>query len=60
MRRVMPWCAMVLLASFAVCAYAQTVDMKGLVAEFKPDSSGKAELVARVQATDWIKAASAH
>jgi len=31
MRRVMPWCAVVLLASFAVCAYAQTVDMQMLV-----------------------------
>ena len=31
MRRVMPWCAVVLLASFAVCAYAQTVDMQTLV-----------------------------
>ena len=31
MRRVIPWYAVVLLASFAVCAYAQTVDMKTLV-----------------------------
>ena len=31
MRRVIPWCAVVLLASFAVCAYSQTVDMKTLV-----------------------------
>src|SRR5438552_341868 len=31
MRRVMPWCAVVLLASFAVCAYAQNVDMQTLV-----------------------------
>ena len=31
MRRVMPWCAVVLLVSFAVCAYAQTTDMKMLV-----------------------------
>src|SRR5215471_5906527 len=31
MRRVMPWCAVVLLVSFVVCAYAQTVDMKTLV-----------------------------
>jgi phosphohistidine phosphatase SixA len=31
MRRVMPWCAAVLLAFFAVCTYAQTIDMKTLV-----------------------------
>jgi phosphohistidine phosphatase SixA len=35
MRRVIPWFALVLLASFAVCAYAQTVDMQGLVAKLK-------------------------
>lgn len=35
MRRVIPWFALVLLASFAVCAYAQTVDMQGLVAALK-------------------------
>ena len=35
MRRVMPWCAVVLLASFAVWAHAQTVDMKTLVMELK-------------------------
>ncbi len=35
MRRVMPWCAVVLLASFAICAHAQTVDMKTLVMELK-------------------------
>ena len=35
MRRVMPWCAVVLLASFAVCAYAQTVDLKTLVGELR-------------------------
>jgi phosphohistidine phosphatase SixA len=33
MRRVVPWCAVALLAFFAVCAYAQTVDMKTLVGE---------------------------
>jgi hypothetical protein len=31
MRRGMSWCAVVLLAFFAVCAHAQTVDMKTLV-----------------------------
>jgi len=31
----MPWCAVVLLASFAVCAYAQTVDLKTLVGELR-------------------------
>src|SRR5215813_13759347 len=35
MRRSMPWCAVVLLAFFAVCAYAQTVDMKALVGELR-------------------------
>ena len=35
MRRVIPWFAVVLLASFAVCAYAQTVDMKTLVGELR-------------------------
>ena len=35
MRRVMPWCTVVLLVSFAVCAYAQTVDMKRLVGELQ-------------------------
>ncbi len=35
MRRVMPWCAVVLLAFFAICAHAQTVDMKTLVMELK-------------------------
>ena len=35
MRRVMPWCAVVLLAFFAVCTYAQTVDMKTLVGELQ-------------------------
>jgi hypothetical protein len=31
----MPWCAVVLLAFFAVCTYAQTVDMKTLVGELQ-------------------------
>ena len=31
MKRVMPWFVLVLMASFAVCAYAQAVDMKVLV-----------------------------
>src|SRR4029453_9203766 len=31
MRRVMPWCAAVLLAFFAVVTYGQTIDMKTLV-----------------------------
>ena len=35
MRRVILWCAIVLLAFFAVCAYAQTVDMKTLVGELR-------------------------
>ena len=35
MRRVIPWLAAVLLASVAVCAYAQTVDMKTLVGELR-------------------------
>jgi phosphohistidine phosphatase SixA len=35
MRRVIPWLAAVLLASIAVCAYAQTVDMKTLVGELR-------------------------
>jgi phosphohistidine phosphatase SixA len=35
MRRVIPWCAVILLASFAVWAYAQTVDMKTLVGELQ-------------------------
>lgn len=35
MPRVMPWVAMVLMASFAVCASAQTVDMKALIADLK-------------------------
>jgi phosphohistidine phosphatase SixA len=35
MSRVIPWCAVVLLASFTVCAYAQTVDMKTLVGELQ-------------------------
>jgi phosphohistidine phosphatase SixA len=35
MRRVMPWCAVVLLAFFAICTYAQTVDMKTLVGELQ-------------------------
>ena len=35
MQRVIPWCAVVLLASFAVCAHAQTVDMKTLVTALK-------------------------
>jgi len=30
---------------------------EGEASIFKPDSSGKAEPVARVQAVDWIKAA---
>ena len=35
MRRVILWCAVVLLSFFAVCAYAQTVDMKTLVGELR-------------------------
>src|SRR5215216_8009524 len=35
MRRVILWCALALLALFAVCAYAQTVDMKPLVGELQ-------------------------
>ena len=35
MRRVMPWCTVVLLVSFAICAHAQTVDMKRLVGELQ-------------------------
>src|SRR5215510_2611258 len=31
MRRIMSWCAVVLLAFFAACVYAQSVDMKTLV-----------------------------
>jgi broad specificity phosphatase PhoE len=35
MKRVLPWFAVVFLSSFTVCAYAQTVDMKALVAELQ-------------------------
>jgi phosphohistidine phosphatase SixA len=35
MNRVLLWFAAVFLSSFAVCAYAQTVDMKALVAELR-------------------------
>ena len=35
MKRVIPWLAVVLLSFFAVCAYAQTADMKALGAELK-------------------------
>lgn len=35
MRRVIPWFAVVLLVSVAVCADAQTVDMKTLVGELR-------------------------
>jgi len=35
MKRVIPWLAVVLLSFFAVCAYAQTADMKTLGAELK-------------------------
>ena len=33
MKRVMSWFVVVLIASFTICAYAQTVDMKALVTE---------------------------
>ena len=35
MQRVIPWFAVVLISSFALCAYAQTVDMKTLVTELR-------------------------
>src|SRR5215510_12845722 len=35
MRRVILWCAVVLLAFFAVCAHAQTSDMQTLVGELR-------------------------
>jgi phosphohistidine phosphatase SixA len=35
MKRVVPWFAVVFLSCFTVCAYAQTIDMKALVAELK-------------------------
>lgn len=35
MQRVIPWFAVVLISSFALCAYAQTVDMKMLVTELR-------------------------
>lgn len=35
MKRAMQWFAAVLISSFTVCAYAQTVDMKALVVEIK-------------------------
>jgi phosphohistidine phosphatase SixA len=35
MNRVLPWFAAVFLSFFAVCAYAQTVDMKALIAELQ-------------------------
>jgi phosphohistidine phosphatase SixA len=35
MKRVLPWFAAVFLSSFTVCAYAQTIDMKALVAELE-------------------------
>jgi hypothetical protein len=33
---------------------------EGEASVFKPDSAGKAVLVARLQATDWLKAASSN
>jgi phosphohistidine phosphatase SixA len=35
MQRVVSWFAVVLISSFTVCAYAQTVDMKALVTELR-------------------------
>jgi len=35
MQRVIPWFVVVLIASFTICAYAQTVDMKTLVTELR-------------------------
>jgi len=35
MQRVVSWFAVVLISSFALCAYAQTVDMKTLVTELR-------------------------
>src|SRR5499426_2403919 len=35
MRRVIPWFGVVLLVSFVVCAYAQTIDIKTLVGELR-------------------------
>ncbi len=35
MKRVLPWFAVVFLSCFTVCAYAQTIDMKALVAELQ-------------------------
>jgi hypothetical protein len=35
MKRVLPWFPVVFLLSFTVCAYAQTIDMKALVAELQ-------------------------
>jgi phosphohistidine phosphatase SixA len=35
MKRVIPWFAVILLASVAVCAYAQTVDIQKLAGELK-------------------------
>jgi len=35
MQRVIPWFVVVLIASCTVCAYAQTVDMKALVTEWR-------------------------
>lgn len=35
MNKVLPWFAAAFLSSFAVCAYAQTVDMKALVVELQ-------------------------
>ena len=37
--------------------FSETFNVKeGEASIFKPDSSGKAELIARVQAVDWLKA----